>query len=114
MPLYLFTERNRHGCSLGAAMMGVFGTGAFGVVPTYLSERFPTAARGLGAGFAYQAGAALAAIGPTLIGSLKDNGIALASAMAICILISGILTIVLFWIGPGDARMEARESGIRN
>ena len=38
-----------------------------------------------GAGFAYQAGAALAAIGPTLIGSLEDNGIALASAMAICI-----------------------------
>ena len=85
---------------LGAALMGVFGTGAFGVVPTYLSERFPTSARGLGAGFSYQAGAAIAAIGPTLIGSLKDNGVALAAGMAICILISGILTIIFFWLGP--------------
>jgi MFS family permease len=78
----------------------VFGTGAFGVVPTYLSERFPTATRGVGAGFAYQTGAALAAVGPTLIGSLRDNGVALPSGMAVCILISGVLAIGLFWIGP--------------
>ncbi|HEY7687286.1 MAG TPA: MFS transporter, partial [Dongiaceae bacterium] len=56
VPLYLFSE-GTIALLIGAAMMGVFGTGAFGVVPTYLSERFPTAARGLGAGFAYQAGA---------------------------------------------------------
>jgi MFS transporter, SHS family, lactate transporter len=99
IPLYLFSERTVP-FLIGAAVMGVFGTGAFGVVPTYLSERFPTAARGLGAGFSYQAGAAIAAFGPTLIGSLRDNGLALASGMAICILISGILTIVFFWLGP--------------
>jgi MFS family permease len=99
IPLYLFSERTVP-FLIGAALMGVFGTGAFGVVPTYLSERFPTAARGLGAGFSYQAGAAIAAFGPTLIGSLRDNGLALASGMAICILISGILTIVFFWLGP--------------
>jgi MFS family permease len=81
-------------------MMGVFGTGQFGIVPTYLIERLPTAARGVGAGFAYQAGAALAAIGPTLIGSLRDNGVSLAWGMASCILVSGALTIVLFWMGP--------------
>jgi SHS family lactate transporter-like MFS transporter len=98
-PLYLFSE-GTVALLIGAVMMGVFGTGAFGVVPTYLSERFPTAARGLGAGFAYQAGAALAAFGPTLIGSLRDNGMALASGMAICILVSGMLTIIFFWIGP--------------
>jgi MFS transporter, SHS family, lactate transporter len=99
VPLYLFSEGTVT-LLLGAVMMGVFGTGAFGVVPTYLSERFPTAARGLGAGFSYQAGAALAAFGPTLIGSLRDNGMALSSGMAVCILVSGILTIILFWIGP--------------
>jgi SHS family lactate transporter-like MFS transporter len=99
VPLYLFSE-GTISLLVGAAMMGVFGTGAFGVIPTYLSERFPTAARGLGAGFAYQAGAALAAVGPTLIGSLRDNGLPLASGMAICILISGVLTIVFFWLGP--------------
>jgi cyanate permease len=70
------------------------------VIPTYLSERFPTAARAVGGGFSYQAGAALAAIGPTLIGSLHDNGVALASAMAVCIAVSGVLFIALLWMGP--------------
>jgi MFS transporter, SHS family, lactate transporter len=99
VPFYLFSSGTA-GLLIGAAMMGVFGTGAFGIIPTYLAERFPTAARGVGAGFAYQAGAAMAAIGPTLIGSLRDNGIGLAWGMAGCILISGTLTAVLFWVGP--------------
>jgi MFS transporter, SHS family, lactate transporter len=99
VPLYLFSAGTA-GLLIGAATMGVFGTGAFGVVPTYLSERFPTATRGVGAGFAYQTGAALAAVGPTLIGSLRDNGVALPSGMAVCIVASGVLAIVLFWMGP--------------
>jgi SHS family lactate transporter-like MFS transporter len=99
IPFYVFSDGTA-GLLIGAVLMGVFGTGAFGVVPTYLSERFPTSARGVGAGFAYQAGAAMAAIGPTLIGSLRDNGLSLAAGMAICILISGALSIVLFWMGP--------------
>jgi SHS family lactate transporter-like MFS transporter len=99
VPFYLFSTGTA-GLLIGAATMGVFGTGAFGVVPTYLSERFPTATRGVGAGFAYQTGAALAAVGPTLIGSLRDNGVGLPWGMAVCILISGVLAIVLFWVGP--------------
>jgi SHS family lactate transporter-like MFS transporter len=99
VPLYLFSGATA-GLLAGAVTMGVFGTGGFGIIPTYLSERFPTAARGVGAGFAYQAGAALAAIGPTLVGSLRDNGLSLSWGMGICILISGALTIVLFWMGP--------------
>jgi len=98
-PLYLFSSGGTL-LLIGAATMGVFGTGAFGVVPTYLSERFPTAARAVGGGFSYQAGAALAAIGPTFIGSLHDNGIELASAMAACIAVSGVLFIALLWMGP--------------
>jgi SHS family lactate transporter-like MFS transporter len=99
LPLYLFSD-GAVGLLIGAVMMGVFGTGAFGIIPTYLSERFPTSTRGVGAGFAYQAGAAMAAIGPTLIGSLRDNGVSLEWGMASCILISGALTIGLFWAGP--------------
>jgi SHS family lactate transporter-like MFS transporter len=98
-PLYLFSESTAS-LIVGAATMGVFGTGAFGVVPTYLAERFPTAARGVGAGFSYQAGAALAAVGPTLIGSMRDNGVALGSAMAICMVASGVLFMILMWLGP--------------
>jgi len=32
----------------GAILMGVFCAGMWGVVPAYLSERFPTAVRGVG------------------------------------------------------------------
>jgi SHS family lactate transporter-like MFS transporter len=98
-PLYLFSESTTT-LLIGAATMGVFGTGAFGVIPTYLAERFPTATRGVGAGFSYQAGAALAAIGPTLIGSMRDNGMTLAAAMAICMIASGVLFMALLWLGP--------------
>jgi SHS family lactate transporter-like MFS transporter len=98
-PLYLFSETTAT-LTIGAAVMGVFGTGAFGVIPTYLAERYPTAARGVGAGFSYQAGASLAAIGPTLIGSMRDGGMALGAAMAICMVGSGVLFMILMWLGP--------------
>ena len=42
---------------LGALLMGACGMGIFGVVPSYLTEQFPTAARSVGPGFAYHAGA---------------------------------------------------------
>jgi SHS family lactate transporter-like MFS transporter len=98
-PLFLFAT-NAPLLAVGAAAMGFFGTGNFGIVPGYLSERFPTAARAGGAGFAYQAGAALAAFGPTVIGGLHDRGIPLGSAMAACIVVAGFLVIALVWLGP--------------
>jgi SHS family lactate transporter-like MFS transporter len=99
IPLYLFTSSAAL-LVLGAASMGTFGTGSFGVAPGYLNERFPTAARAAGAGFAYQAGAALASFGPTLIGSFQDRGMPLAAAMASCIAGAGLLVIALVWLGP--------------
>jgi SHS family lactate transporter-like MFS transporter len=98
-PMFLFSSS----ASLlltGAAAMGFFGTGNFGIIPGYLSERFPTAARAVGAGFSYQFGAALASFGPTLIGALHDRGMPLGSAMAACIGIAGLLFIVLLALGP--------------
>jgi len=99
IPLFLFSASTPL-LLAGAASMGFFGTGNFGVVPGYLSERFPTAARATGAGFAYQVGAALASFGPFLIGSLQDRGMGLAVAMASCIGVGGMLVIVLLWLGP--------------
>ena len=98
-PLFLFAASTPL-LLAGAAAMGFFGTGNFGIVPGYLSERFPTAARAVGAGFAYQTGAALASFGPTLIGALHDGGLPLGSAMAACILAGGALVVVLLWLGP--------------
>jgi len=99
VPVYVFTQ---HGTLLwiGALIMGFFGAGNFGVVPGYLTERFPTVARAVGAGFAYHVGAGLGSLTPTLVGLLQDRGLALPSAMAVCIAASGALVILLLWLGP--------------
>jgi cyanate permease len=94
---------------IGAFLMGL-SSGNFGVIPTYLSERFPTAVRAAGAGFAYQAGGGLAAVAPTIIGSLEDGGMALAMAMAICIAVSGVLVLLLLWLGPETRGRDLAEA----
>jgi SHS family lactate transporter-like MFS transporter len=99
VPLYVFTTSGAL-LALGALMMGFFGAGNFGVVPGYLTERFPTAARAVGAGFAYHVGAGLGSFTPTLVGALQDRGFALSSAMAACIAGSGAMVILLIWMGP--------------
>ena len=108
IPLYLFTASTML-LIAGAATMGFFGTGNFGIVPGYLNERFPTGSRAAGAGFAYQAGAALASVAPTLIGTLHDRGMAWAPAMAVCIAASGVLVLVLLWLGPETRGRELFE-----
>jgi SHS family lactate transporter-like MFS transporter len=86
--------------SLGALLMGACGMGVYGIVPSYLTERFPTAARSVGPGFAYHAGAALGSLTPAFIGALQDRGVRLAGAMAGCILVSGVLVAGMMWLGP--------------
>jgi SHS family lactate transporter-like MFS transporter len=85
---------------LGAWMMGFFAAGAWGIVPGYLSERFPTEARGVGTGLAYHAGVGVGSLAPYLIGALQDRGIPLATAMFYCIFTGGIFVILLLWLGP--------------
>jgi MFS transporter, SHS family, lactate transporter len=85
---------------IGAFAIGSFASGAWGIVPGYLSERFPTEARAAGAGFAYHVGAGLGAFTPYLIGGLQDRGLSLASAMASCIVAAGLAVIALLWLGP--------------
>ncbi len=99
VPLYLYTDTPAL-LFTGALLMGFFGAGMWGVVPTYLSERFPTAVRGVGSGFAYHAGAALGALTPTVLGSLRDAGWALEDAMALAIALSLLLVVGMLWMGP--------------
>jgi SHS family lactate transporter-like MFS transporter len=98
IPLYVFAAGTAL-LLLGSFLMG-FSSGNFGVIPTYLSERFPTEVRAAGAGFAYQAGGGVAAATPTIIGWLEDGGMVLASAMALCIAVSGVLVLLLLSLGP--------------
>jgi SHS family lactate transporter-like MFS transporter len=85
---------------LGAFLVGFGCAGAWGIVPGYLSERFPTEARAVGTGFTYHVGAGLGAFTPTLIGSLRDSGMALATAMLGCIVVAGVLVLIMLWLGP--------------
>jgi MFS transporter, SHS family, lactate transporter len=99
VPLYLMTSIPFY-TFLGALIMGFGGAGMWGVVPGYLTERFPTAARGVGPGFAYHVGAAIGSFTPTLIGALKDRGMMLNHAMALFIAGSNLLVMALMWAGP--------------
>jgi SHS family lactate transporter-like MFS transporter len=99
VPLYLFSA-NPSLLLLGALLMGFCGAGMWGVVPTYLTERFPTAVRGVGAGFAYHAGAALGALTPVVVGALQDAGWGLPRAMAVCIVSALVIVSALLWLGP--------------
>jgi len=99
VPVYLFTTSAPMMLG-GAFLMGMFGCGNFGVIPTYLNERFPTAVRGAGAGFAYHVGAFLASFISFFIGHLRDGGMPLNHAMAWCIVVSGVVALAMVRIGP--------------
>ena len=98
-PLFLWAD-NPEVLWLGAFLVGFGCAGAWGIVPGYLSERFPTEARAVGTGFTYHVGAGLGAFTPTLIGSLQDAGVPLATAMLGCMAVAGVLVLVMLWLGP--------------
>jgi MFS family permease len=54
---------------IGLTVFGVFGSFTY-----YLPELFPTRLRGTGAGFCYNSGRLIAAIGPILVGSIAAQG----------------------------------------
>ena len=99
LPLYV-SAGNTALLMLGALSMGFFGAGNFGVVPGYLTERFPTVARAVGAGFAYHVGAGLGSSTPFIVGMMQDSGYALSTAMAACIAGSGAIVMIMLWLGP--------------
>jgi MFS transporter, SHS family, lactate transporter len=99
VPLYLMTSSPTYAIT-GAFLMGFGGSGMWGIIPGYLTERFPTAVRGVGPGFAYHVGAAIGSVTPTLIGVLKDRGMMLNLAMALFIGVSNLFVMVLMWVGP--------------
>jgi MFS family permease len=69
---------------IGLTVFGVFGAFTY-----YLPELFPTRLRGTGAGFCYNSGRLIAAIGPFIVGSISSRGAgALGSALE-----------VLFYVG---------------
>ena len=99
VPLYLHATTMTP-LMIGALMMGMFGCGIWGMAPAYVTERYPTATRGVGPGFCYHAAAAIGAIMPILIGRLQDRGMNVADAMTIPIAVSLTTSAILIWLGP--------------
>jgi MFS family permease len=58
-------------------LIGVPVFGVFGAFPYYLPELFPTRLRATGAGFCYNIGRVLAAVGPFIVGAVAAKGTAL-------------------------------------
>jgi len=83
-----------------ALLMAFTANGIWGVVPIFLAERFPTSARALGSGLAYNAGGLAGAFAPSIIGLVHDRGMTLPSAMAIAIAASGAAVGLLMSAGP--------------
>ncbi len=84
----------------GAIVMGASGGGIWGMAPSYLTERFPTAVRGVGPGLSYHVGAALGSATPFVLGRLQDGGMTVGGAMSLCIAVSGLLVAAMIWMGP--------------
>ena len=85
---------------IGAATMGFFGMGVWGMAPAYTVERFPTAVRGVGPGFTYHAGAAMGAVMPWLLGAMQDRGFSAVNGMSATMIASAVVAMVMVWIGP--------------
>ena len=93
---------------IGALTMGALGMGIWGMAPAYTNERFPTAVRGVGAGFCYHAAAAIGAAMPTVLGALRDRGFTLVNAMSAAMVLSALFAMII-WLGPETRGREFRD-----
>lgn len=98
-PLYVSSADPRV-LAIGALLVGFGAHGMWGAFPSYITERFPSAVRGAGAGFCYHAGALAGSLTPSVIGYMQDAGMPLPSAMTLAIAVSGLAVAVLIWMGP--------------
>ena len=98
VPIYGQMARNQTALLALGPAVGFFGTGFFGLFGALLAELYPTAIRGVGQGFTYNAGRALSALSPYLVGALADRG-GLGSALAVT---SAFFTLgaILVWFLP--------------
>ena len=99
LPLYLHAAGSLR-LTLGAGLMGAFGMGLWGIAPAYATERFPTSVRSVGTGFSYNTAAAVGALMPVVLGAIQDRGIAVVNGMTLAMIASGVLALLLIWLGP--------------
>jgi SHS family lactate transporter-like MFS transporter len=92
---------------LGGILMGFFGVGFWGVIPAYLSERFPTAVRGVGPGASFSVGAGIGSFGPTLqMVMVQNGGFTVGQAIALGTAIALIIVAVMVFLAPESKGKE--------
>ena len=106
-PLYLLSSHTPL-LLTGAVLVGFGAHGMWGAFPSYITERFPSEARGAGAGFCYHAGALVGSFTSFAIGRMVDSGWTLPAAMTAAIAVSGMAVATMIWLGPEtrDRRFE--------
>jgi SHS family lactate transporter-like MFS transporter len=99
LPLYVGLGIQPDLLWVGALLGGVFGAGFCGVTPLLLTSFFPAAVRARSVGFAYHAGAFVAAFVPTGMSALSTaTGMSLAWAMAVVAGASLVLLVTALFI----------------
>jgi MFS transporter, SHS family, lactate transporter len=100
MPLYCLTSDFTL-VMIGGTLEGFFAVGFWGIIPAYLSERFPTSVRGVGPGSSFSVGAAVGSFGPTVQTLLVQNaGFSLGQAIALGATSSLVIVAVMVFLGP--------------
>ncbi len=73
LPVIFLVPRPYEQVLLLLPLLGFFNNGIFSGFPIYLTELYPTRIRATGAGFCFNAGRVLAAVGPFLTGYLEQS-----------------------------------------
>src|SRR5262249_55445565 len=96
VPIYGRMGGNEKVLLVMGPFIGFFGSGYFSLFGAMLSELYPTAVRATGQGFTYNAGRAVSALAPYVIGALAlKAGVGGALALTSVFFISGALLILL-------------------
>jgi MFS family permease len=79
--------------------LGFFSSGIMAGCGAYLAELYPNAVRGSGQGFSYNAGRALGAVCPALIGRVSAHG-SLADSIGMVAVVAYLVVIATVWCLP--------------
>jgi MFS family permease len=79
--------------------LGFFANGLFAPMGSYLTELFPTKSRATNQGFSYNAGRAIGAFFPGLIGYLSQS-MGLGTAIGVFTIVAYLLLLVALWMLP--------------
>lgn len=108
---YVFLPISDHVVLVLGFPLGFFASGSFSPIGAFLTELFPTAVRGTGQGFSYNAGRAIGAVFPMLVGVLAAR-MSLAHAIALFAMSAYLLMIVAVVMLPETKNKDLTETGI--